>query len=293
MAEPHHFSDYGFDPQIDCFQVLEEAKIRRREASRSERRVEEDQEEQEAMVEQRPVLLQEEIVPQRQPLPRGWNRGSPPWTCQPLSGPITPYRTTSRPPSGPIAGTLTPTRKGEIKKALDDIWVFDMIFLIINVSITFDEDQPDHSVTIRPVLEGRKIDEPRGREERRARQLNKEIDTEALQIDNRVGNQRPDQWSGKPMDPEQRTRPELGNSTRSSAQKLCKSTTGSVTRSWNQLPDQWSGKSMEPEQRTRQGLGNQTQSSNSTISKKKVQFIPDIPNGGASRLQRLRLRSSN
>ncbi|KAL7002449.1 hypothetical protein U1Q18_003604 [Sarracenia purpurea var. burkii] len=139
MAEPHHFSDYGFDPQIDCFQVLEEAKIRRREASRSERRVEEGQEEQEAMVEQRPVLLQEEMVPQRQPPPRGWNRGIPPWTCQPLLGPITPYRTTSRPPSGPIARTLTPTRKGERKKALDDIWVFDMIFLIINVSITFDE----------------------------------------------------------------------------------------------------------------------------------------------------------
>ncbi|KAL6980069.1 hypothetical protein U1Q18_021719 [Sarracenia purpurea var. burkii] len=35
MAEPHHFIDYSFDPQIDYFQVLEEAKIRRREASRS------------------------------------------------------------------------------------------------------------------------------------------------------------------------------------------------------------------------------------------------------------------
>ncbi|KAL6999928.1 hypothetical protein U1Q18_001081 [Sarracenia purpurea var. burkii] len=35
MTEPHHFSDYGFDPQTDYFQVLEEARKHMREASRS------------------------------------------------------------------------------------------------------------------------------------------------------------------------------------------------------------------------------------------------------------------
>ncbi|GFZ09050.1 hypothetical protein Acr_20g0008580 [Actinidia rufa] len=36
MPEPQHFSDYGFDPQIDYFQVLEEARKHKREtASRS------------------------------------------------------------------------------------------------------------------------------------------------------------------------------------------------------------------------------------------------------------------
>ncbi|XP_042476818.1 uncharacterized protein LOC122058273 [Macadamia integrifolia] len=35
MPEPHHFSDYGFDPQIDYFQVLEEARMQKREKYRS------------------------------------------------------------------------------------------------------------------------------------------------------------------------------------------------------------------------------------------------------------------
>ncbi|CAL5399278.1 unnamed protein product [Camellia sinensis] len=34
MPEPHHFSDYGFDPQIDYFQVLEEARKHKRETTR-------------------------------------------------------------------------------------------------------------------------------------------------------------------------------------------------------------------------------------------------------------------
>ncbi|KAL9686190.1 hypothetical protein QQ045_023645 [Rhodiola kirilowii] len=33
MPEPHHFSDYGFDPQFDYFQVLEETRNQEREAS--------------------------------------------------------------------------------------------------------------------------------------------------------------------------------------------------------------------------------------------------------------------
>ncbi|KAL8142835.1 hypothetical protein V2J09_015867 [Rumex salicifolius] len=35
IPEPHHFSDYGFDPQIDYFQVLEEARRHKRESSSS------------------------------------------------------------------------------------------------------------------------------------------------------------------------------------------------------------------------------------------------------------------
>ncbi|TYH55997.1 hypothetical protein ES332_D09G276400v1 [Gossypium tomentosum] len=35
IHEPQHFSDYGFDPQIDYFQVLEEAKKHRKETPRS------------------------------------------------------------------------------------------------------------------------------------------------------------------------------------------------------------------------------------------------------------------
>ncbi|KAL6958270.1 hypothetical protein U1Q18_044948 [Sarracenia purpurea var. burkii] len=35
MPELHHFSDYGFDPQIDYFHVLEEVRKHRRKASRS------------------------------------------------------------------------------------------------------------------------------------------------------------------------------------------------------------------------------------------------------------------
>ncbi|KAK4800509.1 hypothetical protein SAY86_020996 [Trapa natans] len=34
MLEPHHFSDYGFDPQIDFFQVLGEARRHKREVTR-------------------------------------------------------------------------------------------------------------------------------------------------------------------------------------------------------------------------------------------------------------------
>ncbi|GMI72140.1 hypothetical protein like AT5G49170 [Hibiscus trionum] len=35
MADPQHFSDYGFDPQIDYFQVLEEARKHKESSSRS------------------------------------------------------------------------------------------------------------------------------------------------------------------------------------------------------------------------------------------------------------------
>ncbi|KAK8555836.1 hypothetical protein V6N13_069915 [Hibiscus sabdariffa] len=33
MTDPQHFSDYGFDPQIDYFQVLEEARKHKKESS--------------------------------------------------------------------------------------------------------------------------------------------------------------------------------------------------------------------------------------------------------------------
>ncbi|XP_073136554.1 uncharacterized protein [Henckelia pumila] len=35
ICQPQHFSDYGFDPQIDYFQVLEEARKQKRESASS------------------------------------------------------------------------------------------------------------------------------------------------------------------------------------------------------------------------------------------------------------------
>lgn len=151
MVEPPHFSDYGFDPQFDYFQVLEDARKHKREAPRS--------------IDTLHFRLQKPISKDdtrkgSQKKRRWWwknalfffkskwanpcNRASPldyhhhhhhrsnisvggggGGSCRSTSGPIyvteslsgcsTPYRTTSCPLSGPLAGTLTPSRKGDLK----------------------------------------------------------------------------------------------------------------------------------------------------------------------------------
>ncbi|KAJ8441693.1 hypothetical protein Cgig2_019080 [Carnegiea gigantea] len=152
MVEPQHFSDYGFDPQFDYFQVLEEARKHKREAPRS--------------IDSLHFRLQKPISKddtrkgskkkrhwwwknalfffkskwaspcnkasalyyyhhQNISIGGGGGGGGGGGSCRSPSGPIyvteslsgcsTPYRTTSRPLSSPLAGTLTPSRKGDLK----------------------------------------------------------------------------------------------------------------------------------------------------------------------------------
>ncbi|KAL6958286.1 hypothetical protein U1Q18_029968 [Sarracenia purpurea var. burkii] len=141
MPEPHHFSDYGFDPQIDYFQVLEEARKHRREASRSidalhfrlQKPISRDESKKIKKNKRRwwrNALLffrrkwyrndgphhEDGIgVVHRGRAVKGPSISGPVYITESRSGPITPYRTTSQPSSGPIAGTLTPMRKGEVE----------------------------------------------------------------------------------------------------------------------------------------------------------------------------------
>ncbi|OVA13435.1 hypothetical protein BVC80_8775g19 [Macleaya cordata] len=136
--QPQHFSDYGFDPQMDYLQVLEEARKHKRESSSSR------------SIEALHFKLQKPISKDdskkkknkwwRNALKfckRKWiqnvnldgvendgthikNRANyrgaisgPVYITESRSGSSTPCRTSSRPTSGPLTWTLTPTRKGE------------------------------------------------------------------------------------------------------------------------------------------------------------------------------------
>ncbi|GFZ21783.1 hypothetical protein Acr_29g0009450 [Actinidia rufa] len=140
MPEPHHFSDYGFDPQIDYFQVLEEARKHKREtASKSVDSLH--------FKLQKPISKDESKRIKKSKrrwwrnallfLRRRWTRtdavrdddgvgvhrgrayrgsiSGPVYITESTSGSSTPYLTTRRPTSGPLAGILTPTRKGEVE----------------------------------------------------------------------------------------------------------------------------------------------------------------------------------
>ncbi|KAM7485054.1 hypothetical protein LguiA_001063 [Lonicera macranthoides] len=147
MPQPHHFTDYGFDPQVDYFQVLEEARKHKREtSSRSIDALH--------FKLQKPISKDDSKKNRKNRKQKRWwnknpllslsffkcNRAShsdnntrPPSSkshttvhpIRPMSGPLyftdsrsssstTPYRTTSRPSSGPIAGTLAPSSKGDL-----------------------------------------------------------------------------------------------------------------------------------------------------------------------------------
>ncbi|XWS08571.1 hypothetical protein CRYUN_Cryun40dG0013700 [Craigia yunnanensis] len=151
MPEPQHFSDYGFDPQIDYFQVLEEARKHKKETSRSDSlhfklkkpisKDEHSKKNHKAKKNKRwwkNALL---FFKWKKWTPHGNNHrdtlgldidlepdvhrararvfwasiSGPFYITESRSGSSTPYRSTSRPSSGPLAGTLTPTRKGDVE----------------------------------------------------------------------------------------------------------------------------------------------------------------------------------
>ncbi|PON62009.1 hypothetical protein PanWU01x14_142110 [Parasponia andersonii] len=141
---PQHFSDYGFDPQIDYFQVLEEARKHKRETIRSIDSIH--------FKLKKPISKDDIKKTQNGKKKRWWRcamlffkwkwaytphghstahhgfedvhqsrarafRASisgPVYITESRSGSTTPYRTTSRPTSGPLAGTLTPPNKDEL-----------------------------------------------------------------------------------------------------------------------------------------------------------------------------------
>ncbi|KAK7290372.1 hypothetical protein RIF29_04751 [Crotalaria pallida] len=160
IPDPQHFSDYGFDPQINYFQVLEEAMKHKHETSATR------------SIDSIHFKLQKPIskdIDSRTKLHNTKSKKKQRWWKQALfffkwkrphhhhhhhhhhynhyhhhdqnddvhqararafrasiSGPVyltesrsssgstTPYRTTSRPSSGPLAGSLTPLPKGEM-----------------------------------------------------------------------------------------------------------------------------------------------------------------------------------
>ncbi|XP_004298142.1 PREDICTED: uncharacterized protein LOC101297056 [Fragaria vesca subsp. vesca] len=145
MPEPQHFSDYGFDPQMDYFQVLEEARRHKRDGPRSIDSIH--------FKLQKPIS-KDDHYSKKQPHNKkkrwwksallffkwGWThhhrhtrpggredvhqarakafRGSisgPVYITESRSGSSTPYRTASRPSSGPLAGTMSPVSKGEME----------------------------------------------------------------------------------------------------------------------------------------------------------------------------------
>lgn len=142
MPEPQHFSDYGFDPQIDYFQVLEEARKQKRETARSIDSIH--------FKLQKPISKDESKKTHKAKKKKRWWRSAllffkwkwvhhhghggddhedvhlararafrasisgPVYFTESRSGSTTPYRSTSRPSSGPLAGTLTPPSKDEL-----------------------------------------------------------------------------------------------------------------------------------------------------------------------------------
>ncbi|XP_055815213.1 uncharacterized protein LOC129884981 [Solanum dulcamara] len=161
IVEPQHFSDYGFDPQIHYFQILEEARKHRiRETARSsidtlhfklQKPISKDESSKKIKKNSsrkrwwRNALLffkrtksnsdkisgadgyldDDGEVHHRRPNLRGSISG-PVYITESRSGSSTPYRTTSRPSSGPLAGTLTPHRKGDLEIPYINLREFNM-----------------------------------------------------------------------------------------------------------------------------------------------------------------------
>ncbi|KAG5632913.1 hypothetical protein H5410_004630 [Solanum commersonii] len=155
IVEPQHFSDYGFDPQIHYFQILEEARKHRiRETARSsidtlhfklQKPISKDESSKKIKKNSsrkrwwKNALLffkktksnNDKIsgadgeVHHRRPTFRGSISG-PVYITESRSGSNTPYRTTSRPSSGPLAGTLTPNRKGDLEIPYINLREFNM-----------------------------------------------------------------------------------------------------------------------------------------------------------------------
>ncbi|XP_044498778.1 uncharacterized protein LOC123220580 [Mangifera indica] len=150
MPERQHFSDYGFDPQIDYFQVLEEARKHKKESSRSIDSLH--------FKLQKPISKEESRVKKslhnKAKKKRWWKNAffffkwkwiynsrhendsnyslehdvhhgrardfrasisGPVYVTESRSGSCSPYRSTSRPSSGPLAGTLSPVNRNEFQ----------------------------------------------------------------------------------------------------------------------------------------------------------------------------------
>lgn len=150
IPEPQHFSDYGFDPQIDYFQFLEEARNHKRETTTTRSSVDSLH-----FKLQKPISKEESanrtIHKPTNKKKKWWRKAllffkwkwihsnhkddylghgdvhiararafgasisGPVYLTDSLSGSSTPYRSTSRPSSGPLAGSLAPARKGDME----------------------------------------------------------------------------------------------------------------------------------------------------------------------------------
>ncbi|CAK7333334.1 unnamed protein product [Dovyalis caffra] len=150
MPEPQHFSDYGFDPQINYFQFLEEARKHKRETITARSSVDSLN-----FKLQKPISKEEsanrKIHKAKKKQKKWWRKAllffkwkwihsghkddyldqedvhkararafrasisGPVYLTDSLSGSSTPYRSASRSSSGPLAGTLTTARKGDLE----------------------------------------------------------------------------------------------------------------------------------------------------------------------------------
>ncbi|XP_065859499.1 uncharacterized protein [Euphorbia lathyris] len=141
MPEPQHFSDYGFDPQINYFQFLEEARNHKRDTTsfkpidslhfKLQKPISKDESGRKTHKKKRWwkkaflffkwKWIQPHIEDDEEDVHRARARAfrgsisGPVYITESRSGSSTPYRTTNRPTSGPIAGNLTPARKGDLE----------------------------------------------------------------------------------------------------------------------------------------------------------------------------------
>ncbi|KAF2289151.1 hypothetical protein P3X46_005932 [Hevea brasiliensis] len=144
MPEPHHFSDYGFDPQIDFFQFLEEARKHKRETVRSvdslhfklQKPISKDDSNRKIHKTKKKRwwrkaflffkwkwiyghhnndLSDEEDVHKARARAFRASVSGPVYITESISGSSTPHRTTNRPSSGPLAGNLTTERRGDLE----------------------------------------------------------------------------------------------------------------------------------------------------------------------------------
>ncbi|XP_060197736.1 uncharacterized protein LOC132626767 [Lycium barbarum] len=156
IVEPQHFSDYGFDPQIDYFQILEEARKHKiRETARSsidtlhfklQKPISKDEYSSKKIKKNssrkkwwKNALLffkrsstnndnkiSDTVNLHRQPTLRGTSISGPVYITESRSGSNTPYRKTNRSTSGPLAGFLTPNRKGDVDVPYVNLREFNM-----------------------------------------------------------------------------------------------------------------------------------------------------------------------
>ncbi|OAY56042.1 uncharacterized protein LOC110611837 [Manihot esculenta] len=142
MPESHHFSDYGFDPQIDYFQFLEEARNHQRETTidslhfKLQKPITKDDSSRKTHNTKKKHwwrkaflffkwrwihshhnndLADEEDVHEARARAFRASVSGPVYITESRSGSSTPYRTVNRPSPGTLAGNLTAARKGDLE----------------------------------------------------------------------------------------------------------------------------------------------------------------------------------